>query len=62
MQDKKSVLCAVVVSDTGDILPRSCQFTKEQVEEWAEYNLAWTRMKQLGAKIVQARLTLEEDI
>lgn len=54
-------ICAVVVNDHGDILPYTCQSTKQGTEEWAEKNLpGWEEMKRLGAKVVQARLTLEE--
>jgi hypothetical protein len=51
-----------VVNDRGSILPGSCRFTKQQTEEWAVQHCAWEQMRQLGARVMQARLTIEEDM
>lgn len=53
------VICGVVINDQGHILPYTCQATMDGCEEWCKENLAaWDRMKELGAKVVQAEITI----
>ena len=55
------ILCAVVVDEHDNILSYTCQATKEQVEEWARENFcAWDKLKELGARVVQAELVVDE--
>lgn len=57
----KKTICAVVINDRGEILPYTCQSTKDACEEWCKENLAWEKMKEFGAKVVQAELALLEE-
>ena len=60
---KSKMICAVLVSDTGDILPHTCQPTISQCEEYCErFFPAWNVMQKLGAKVVQAEIVLFKDI
>lgn len=55
-------IAAMVVNDMGDLLPYTCQSTMSQCEEEAALNiLAWDKLKELGARVVQVEIrTLDE--
>lgn len=58
----KTIICAVAISDKGEILPYTCMSTKDICEEFCKVSLpGWETMKQLGAKVVQATLAVEEE-
>jgi len=62
MVSKRTRLCAVVVNDYGDILPYTCQSSKDSCEEHCQELFPdWEKLKELGCKIVQAELTLLVD-
>lgn len=55
-------IAACVLNDQGVMLPYTARSTKEQVEEWAAeyYGPAWNRLKELGCRVVQIRMILDE--
>lgn len=50
---------AVVKNDKGQLLPYTCQSTMSQCEEHAAkfFGVAWPRLKELGARVVQVEIT-----
>jgi hypothetical protein len=55
-------IAAMVLSDLGQLIPHTCRSTISQCEEEADEELlAWEKMKELGAKVVQVEIrTLDE--
>lgn len=59
---KKETICAVILNGLGEILPYTCASTKEACEEHAKETIvAWNRLKDLGAKVVQCKIVLLEE-
>lgn len=59
----KSTISATVVNMDGDLLPYTTQSTKSQCDENAETAvLAWSRHKELGARVVQTMIINIEDL
>lgn len=60
MHSKNTSICAVVVNDIGQILIYTAQSTIERCEAEAvgRWGDAWYKMKELGAKVVQAELRI----
>jgi hypothetical protein len=61
MSERRSTIAAMVLNDQGDLLPYTCQSTKERCEENAAETLpGWSRMKELGARVVQVQVVCIE--
>lgn len=52
-------LCAAVVNDLGELLPYTCKSTIDAVEESMQEVPGWEKLKDLGSRVVQARLVTE---
>jgi len=55
-------LAACIRNDRGQLLPYTVQGTQSQVEEWAQENLAWDKVKELGGKIISVYIVPIEDL
>lgn len=57
----KTVVCAVVINQLGQVLPYTCQSPMSRCDEWAQANLTeWDKMKQLGARVMQAEIVVDD--
>lgn len=54
-------IAAMVLSDLGHLIPHTCRHTVQECEENASKELlAWDKMKELGAKVVQVEISIIE--